>query len=167
MASKYDADGNLYPTDPEERGKVDQKMFHDMHFFNKAREHYFAKYFGTPDDAGRFPYLEKQMQFLDIALEEHPYVAGDTLTIADFSVMSTVTFCKLAKFPVQDYPNVTKWMELCSEEVPGIFIDEEFQDSSRAMLDNVNGEDPDPAAEEGDAPEEVENVCETTVEDVE
>lgn len=168
FANKYDTAGTLYPIEPEARARVDQKLFFDMTFFNKAREFYFAKWFKIPpNDPERLKWLEQQMEVLDKALAEQQYVAGDDVTIADFSLMSTVTFCELGKFPLENYANVIKWMELCKESVPEIFADEECKDIVREKLVQVNQMGEEEEEEVTAAPEEQEEVTESTVEEVE
>ena len=36
MATKYGAEGSLYPADAETRGRVDQKLYFDMGVFYKV-----------------------------------------------------------------------------------------------------------------------------------
>lgn len=126
LANKYDTAGTLYPIEPEQRARVDQKLFFDMTLFSKVREYYFAKWMNLPvQDPELMKALVKQVDFLEAALQDQQYAAGDEVTIADFSLVSTLTVMELGKFPIEDYANISKWLELCKETVPGMFTDDE------------------------------------------
>lgn len=156
FANKYDSAGTLYPSDPALRARVDQKLYFDLNLSGKVREYYFAKYFNfAVADPELFKGLEKQMGFLDVALHDQTFAAGDELTIADFSMISTLTMMEVGKFPVEDYPNVAKWMAMCKETYPGLFTDDEAKDQLREAIEAAN------ATEEAVA----EDAAETTAEE--
>lgn len=139
FANKYDTTGLLYPADPELRARVDQKLFFDMGLFTRFRDYYLAKFNNMPvADPERYKNLEQQMQFLNTFLEDQEFVAGDNLTIADFAIMTSVTLCELASFPLGDYPNIVKWMEMCRETVPGIYADQESRDMLQEKVLKAN-----------------------------
>lgn len=46
---------------------------------------------------------------LDAQLAKQPYLAGDGLTLADFSVAAPLFYCKEAELPVEPYRNVREW----------------------------------------------------------
>lgn len=159
FGNKYDTEGTLYPADPEARAKVDQRLFFDMNLSNRVRQYHLAKYYNNPiGDPELLKALETQMGFLDLALQDQKYVAGDELTIADFSVMASVTFCELGAFPLENYENISRWMELCKETVPGILVDEEAKEILRAVIEAAN-------KVEEEAPEEIDEGTVTTAEE--
>lgn len=165
LANKYDAAETLYPQEPELRARVDQMLFFDLNLFAKIREYYFAKRLGLPcGDPLKLKGLEQQFEFLEIALDGQDYVAGDQITIADFSLVSSVVICEKGSFPLENYPNVSKWLELCKETVPGIVPDEEAFEVINMMIQETmqateeagegDGEVAEEAAEDAAAEEE-------------
>ncbi|MBE9102690.1 glutathione S-transferase family protein [Vacuolonema iberomarrocanum] len=42
-------------------------------------------------------------------LAERDYLVGDTLTLADFSVASDLTYAELGQFPLEPYPHIRAW----------------------------------------------------------
>lgn len=129
LGNKYDTTGSVYPVEPEMRAKVDQQLYFDLNLFIIVRDYYFPKRFNLPIfEPAKFKKLEQQFEFLNIALQDHNYVAGDEVTIADFALMATVTVSLIGKFPLENYENVAKWYEMCKESIPGIVPDEDCQE---------------------------------------
>ncbi|XP_017855534.1 PREDICTED: LOW QUALITY PROTEIN: glutathione S-transferase 1-1-like [Drosophila arizonae] len=52
-------------------------------------------------------------------LEGQKFVAGDTLTVADFSIVATVSTFVAADFDIAKYPNVARWYEAVQKVIPG------------------------------------------------
>lgn len=51
--------------------------------------------------------------------------AGDNLTVADISLVATVSSLDIASFDLSKYPNVVAWYEKCKATTPGYDINEE------------------------------------------
>lgn len=73
---------------------------------------------GTPDPA----FLEQQLQriapladALERFLDGCTFLAGDTLTLADYAVAVPLTFARAVELPIDDYPNVASWFGRVSE----------------------------------------------------
>jgi glutathione S-transferase len=49
---------------------------------------------------------------LDKHLERHPYLAGDTLTLADFTVAAPLFNAEMAKIPLEKYDNIKRWFSV-------------------------------------------------------
>ncbi len=47
--------------------------------------------------------------FLDKHLASHPYLVGDTVTLADFTVVAPLAHAEMAKIPLEKHGNVKKW----------------------------------------------------------
>lgn len=50
--------------------------------------------------------------------------AGDNLTVADISLVATVSTLDVADFDLSKYPNVVAWYEKCKATTPGYDINE-------------------------------------------
>lgn len=56
--------------------------------------------------------VEEAIQFLEKILEDSDFVAGNNLTIADFSIVASFSTISLVlSFPEEKYPNVQKWFK--------------------------------------------------------
>lgn len=50
------------------------------------------------------------MKVLESHLGKHPYLVGDGLTLADYTIASMFTFSGPAQMPMHQYPNVQAWL---------------------------------------------------------
>jgi glutathione S-transferase len=57
------------------------------------------------------PAFVRQAAFLDAHLAGRPFLAGDELTLADFSVAAMMMYVRHAEFPVEAYPHIVAWYE--------------------------------------------------------
>lgn len=120
LVQQYGKDDKLYPKDPKKRGMVDNMLYFDgTSLYPSFAEYFYPPVFaGKPEDPDRKAVVEERLSILDKWLEQHPYVAGDELTIADFSVINSLSTPKAAGFSFEPYPNLIKWCEKLKEEVP-------------------------------------------------
>ena len=58
--------------------------------------------------------FNKEAKMLDTHLAKHKYLAGDTLTLADFTVAAPLFHAQGAGMPVGPYANVRSWFERVS-----------------------------------------------------
>jgi len=67
---------------------------------------------GPPDPAAVAKGTEafnREASALDGHLAKHPYLAGNTLTLADFSVAGALLYAKEAELPLSGYPHLAAW----------------------------------------------------------
>jgi glutathione S-transferase len=48
---------------------------------------------------------------LNAALETKPFATGSDVTVADFSMVSTLMFAEQAQLPIPEYKNIARWLE--------------------------------------------------------
>ena len=111
--------GPLYPLEPKARAHVQQWMFwaasHVMPQISALNfENMLKAFFGMgPADPARVALAEKELRtaaaVLDAELGKHTWVAGDTLTIADFAIAAPLMATERAKLPVTDFVNLQRW----------------------------------------------------------
>jgi len=53
--------------------------------------------------------FERAGSVLDGELRKHRYVAGETLTVADFSVGSVMSIAEQARFPMENFRGIQRW----------------------------------------------------------
>lgn len=100
--------------------------------YQRFAEYYYPQIFAKqPANPDNFKKMEDAVGFLNTFLEGHKYVAGDNLTVADISLVATISTYEAANFDFSKYPNVAKWFELCQAICPGYDINkagvEEFK----------------------------------------
>ncbi|XP_069700039.1 glutathione S-transferase 1-like [Periplaneta americana] len=92
LAEKYDESGSLYPKDLQKRTIVNQRLYFDLGTLYQSYREYYGEVFrtGRLGEPARLAKVEKAFQVLNRYLEQNAWVAGDDLTIADFTVVSSV-----------------------------------------------------------------------------
>lgn len=53
--------------------------------------------------------FHKEAPVLEKRLASNAYLAGETLTLADFSVAAPLFYAQPAKIPLETYPNISRW----------------------------------------------------------
>ncbi|KAM8712804.1 hypothetical protein ACLKA7_013176 [Drosophila subpalustris] len=116
LVSKYAKDDSLYPKDLLKRAVVDQRLhFESGVMFANALRSITAPLIihglkVVPKE--RIQAITEVYDFLENFLKDHDYIAGDHLTIADFSVVTTVS--SLPAFVEIDpakYVKLTAWIK--------------------------------------------------------
>ncbi|CAD7084917.1 unnamed protein product [Hermetia illucens] len=89
-------------------------------------------------DPEKLKRLEEAFGFLNTFLESRKYAAGDSLTLADISLVVTVSTIELLKeFDINKYPKVVAWYKLCKETIPGYDINQAGVDECKTALQNL------------------------------
>ncbi|KAK5645151.1 hypothetical protein RI129_006451 [Pyrocoelia pectoralis] len=121
LVQTYAKDDALYPKDPKKRSVVDQRLYFNLGVLGQR----FADYYypimlsnATPDQE-KCKKLQDGVEILNTFLEGKQYVAGDTLTVADLAISSTIATFDAVKFDRTSYKNVTKWYAKIQSTVPG------------------------------------------------
>ncbi|XP_039957365.1 glutathione S-transferase 1-like [Bactrocera tryoni] len=117
LASKYGKDDSLYPKDLYQRATVDQRLHYENGvIFNETMKHRLRPLLTSElpqaavDEA--FKAICDVYTVLEAYLNQNEYMAADHLTIADFSLLSTVTVMDLIVPVVADkWPKLTAWLE--------------------------------------------------------
>uniref|UniRef100_A0A0K8TV17 Glutathione-S-transferase n=1 Tax=Epiphyas postvittana TaxID=65032 RepID=A0A0K8TV17_EPIPO len=120
LASKYDTK-DLYPKDPKTRALVDQRLDFDLGtLYARFGGYFYPQVFGgAPADKELLNKLEGALGFFDTFLEGHKYAVGDKLTLADLSLVATISTIDAAGISLEPYPRVEKWFKLVKETAPG------------------------------------------------
>lgn len=146
LVEKYGKDDSLYPKDPKARAVVNQRLYFDMgtlyqRFAGKAAtlnithhvlycfyfelDYYYPQIFAkAPADPEKFKKIEEAFEFLNIFLGKTKYAAGDHVTVADISLIATVSSFEAAGFDFSKYASVARWYIACKTTVPGIKIND-------------------------------------------
>ncbi|XP_072388086.1 glutathione S-transferase 1-like [Diabrotica undecimpunctata] len=121
LATVYSKDDNLYPKDPKKRALVDQRLFFDCGtLYPRIRAICYPILREGEDqiyDEHKGP-LEEALGFLDVFLEGNDFVTGKHLTIADCSLVASVSSIVAIGWDVSAYSNVANWLARCALAIP-------------------------------------------------
>ena len=75
---------------------------------------------------------KKNLELLDQLIGNNKYLAGNDLTLADLSVLATLSYADIAKYDMSAYKNVERWRSQLKKEVKSydeinVFTDEEIK----------------------------------------
>lgn len=68
--------------------------------------------------------MEEAFVFLNTFLEGKKFAAADHVTVADISLIATVSSYEVAGFDFSKYANVTRWYNLSKKSITGYNINE-------------------------------------------
>lgn len=125
LVEQYAKTDSLYPKDAKKRAVVNQRLYFDMGtLYGRFADYYYPQVFAkAPADPEKYKKIEEAFEFLDTILATSgQYAAGDNLTIADISLIATVSSYEVAKFDFSKYTNVKKWYDRATSVTPGIDI---------------------------------------------
>ncbi|XP_059058692.1 glutathione S-transferase 1-like isoform X2 [Achroia grisella] len=111
LANAYGRDDSLYPKNPRLRAIVDQRLNFDIGtlFLRYANLYIPILFRGAEMDPEHVDKLNEALGWLNTMLEGHAYVAGEDLTIADISIIVTITNLEAFGHDLSAYENVVNW----------------------------------------------------------
>ncbi|XP_029039557.1 glutathione S-transferase 1-like isoform X1 [Osmia bicornis bicornis] len=127
LVSKYARNDSLYPKDPKKRGLVDQMLYFDAgNLYENILICYFPVVFAKDNviHEERQQAVEKSCETLNTFLEGKEFVTGDDLTIADFTISTTICVLQCFDFDIGRYDNVAMWYNRCKELLDKFGFDE-------------------------------------------
>ncbi|XP_044596244.1 glutathione S-transferase 1-1-like [Cotesia glomerata] len=118
LVDKYAKNDSLYPKDPKQRGIVDERLYFDLTrlYYNIFNAYIFVA-FGMSNsvDDDKVKQIARGFEILNTYLENSEFVAGENLTIADFSIVISVGLAEIFGFDITAYDNVVDWYNRCKE----------------------------------------------------
>lgn len=116
LTSKYGKDDSLYPKDLVKRSVVDHRLYFDAGVaFERAlrgttKPILFNNETNVPQQ--KINNIAEVYDIVNKLLQNHPYVAGDNLTIADFSLITSISSLQAyLESDVAKYPNLVAWIK--------------------------------------------------------
>ncbi|XP_053945496.1 glutathione S-transferase 2-like [Anastrepha ludens] len=120
LAEKYDKNDKLYPKCPQKRAAINQKLFFDLNMYSLFADYYYPivrdKKAPEPDRLAKF---KTRLEFLDLFLKGQTYAANNTLSIADFSLLASISTFDAVGIGLGKYPHLLKWYNHCKRTLPG------------------------------------------------
>ncbi|KAH8401566.1 hypothetical protein KR009_006524 [Drosophila setifemur] len=145
LVNKYGKSDSLYPKDPWQRAVVDQRLHFEtgvlFHGIFKQLQRALFKENATEVPKDRLGELRDAYVLLEQFLAVNPYVAGSQLTIADFSIVATVSTLHLSYCPVAEskYPKLAAWLTRLST-LP--FYEEDNLRGARQLAERIRSKLP-------------------------
>ncbi|KAJ9592349.1 hypothetical protein L9F63_001118 [Diploptera punctata] len=122
LVNQYGKDDSLYPKDPKKRAVVDQRLYFDIGTLYNGFINYYLVPAMTTGKCGTQAQLEKlqdAFNILNSILAGQNWVAGNNITIADYSIVVSVSAIEALGFDVSKYPNIVKWYEKAKKTIAG------------------------------------------------
>ncbi|XP_017776902.1 PREDICTED: uncharacterized protein LOC108562908 [Nicrophorus vespilloides] len=118
LVDQYATDDSLAPKEPKLAARVNERLYFDSGTLSSQMQAYMFPVFkgGQPNNEAHDKILNA-LQVFDKMLENNTWAAGDKLTIADFSLVATISTLEAIKFDITIYPNVHRWYEACKKEM--------------------------------------------------
>jgi glutathione S-transferase len=139
LVEQYAKTDSLYPKDFEKRAVVNQLLNFDMGtLYQCFADYYYSQLLDKlPADPEKFKKMTEAVELFDKFISGRVYAAMDTLTLADFTLLSTISTYDIAGFNLSKYENVTKWYELCKRTVPGYEANRAGAESFKRVFVNL------------------------------
>jgi len=120
LVEKYAKDDSLLPKDPQKKAVVIQRLFFDaLSMYQAFADVYYPILMnGAAYDEEKGKKLHSNLEFLEGFLKETGYAAGNHLTIADISLLATVTTFEAVGVDLSKYTNIQKWLSKIPAEIP-------------------------------------------------
>uniref|UniRef100_A0A0K8TY79 Glutathione S-transferase 1 n=1 Tax=Bactrocera latifrons TaxID=174628 RepID=A0A0K8TY79_BACLA len=116
LASKYGKDDSLYPKDLVKRSVVDHRLYFEASMaFERAlrgttKPIIFDNETNVPQQ--KIDNITEVYGIVNKFLQDHPYVAGDNLTIADLSLIASISSMHAyIDSDATKYPNLVAWIK--------------------------------------------------------
>uniref|UniRef100_A0A0K8TVM2 Glutathione-S-transferase n=1 Tax=Epiphyas postvittana TaxID=65032 RepID=A0A0K8TVM2_EPIPO len=121
LVNKYGKGSPLYPEDPKARALVDQRLYFDIGtLYARFADYFYPQLFGgAPADPSKLAKIEEALKFLETFLEGQKYVAGPNLTVADLSLIASISSFEVTDIDFKKYSNVKRWYETVKSSAPG------------------------------------------------
>ncbi|XP_049856687.1 glutathione S-transferase 1-1-like [Schistocerca gregaria] len=120
LVDQYAKDDSLYPKEAKKRGLVNQRLFFNIGtLYARFADYYYPVVFaGASYDPEKLKKLEEAYEFLNKFLEDNEWVAGNSITIADYSLMASVSTAEVIGFDIKKYAKVADWFERAKKAIP-------------------------------------------------
>ncbi|XP_026826572.1 uncharacterized protein LOC109611401 [Ooceraea biroi] len=120
LVSKYAKNDSLYPKDPKQKALVDQMIFFDAgSLYSNMGKCYLPVIKGLANSINEedLKRVEKSFEVLNLFLEGRQFAAGENLSIADFTISTTICTILCFDFDISRYDNVAAYYERCKESL--------------------------------------------------
>nr|QHU79933.1 glutathione S-transferase D11 [Bemisia tabaci] len=120
LSDKYGKDDSLYPKDLQKRARIDQLLYFDLEKIATPKRDYFKQHVlgDLPVDEEKFQQITKNFPFLEQILDGAEFVAGDSLSVADVTLVADIANYDVVGIDLKKYPNINRWYTKCQQVIP-------------------------------------------------
>ncbi|XP_055622098.1 glutathione S-transferase 1 isoform X1 [Toxorhynchites rutilus septentrionalis] len=140
LVDKYGKEDKLYPKDPRKRAVVNQRLYFDMGtLYQRFGDYYYPQMFENASaDPEKYRKIDEALEFLDIFLDGQQFIAGgDSLSLADLSVLASLTTFEVAGYDFSGHKNVHEWYGRIQKIAPGADTNRTWAEAARPLFDKV------------------------------
>ncbi|XP_026759566.1 glutathione S-transferase 1-like isoform X2 [Galleria mellonella] len=111
LVNAYGRDDSFYPKNPRQRAIVDQRLNFDIGtlFLRYVNLYVPVLFKGDEMEQENIDKMNEALGWLNTMLDGRAFVAGDNLTIADISIIVTITNLDVFGYDFSSYENVVNW----------------------------------------------------------
>ncbi|KAL0275072.1 UNVERIFIED_CONTAM: hypothetical protein PYX00_003052 [Menopon gallinae] len=122
LAEQYGGENtSYYPNDPKARGVINQRLLFDVGTLYQRFLDAYMEMFNSVTPIGvdeeKLTRLKEAFEFLEIFMGDSEWMAGDDITIADYSLAVTVSTIEACGFDLSEYTRISSWLERCKREM--------------------------------------------------
>uniref|UniRef100_A0A336M9L0 glutathione transferase n=1 Tax=Culicoides sonorensis TaxID=179676 RepID=A0A336M9L0_CULSO len=120
----------LYPLNSKTKSVINQRLYFDACTVTpRLHELLLPLFFGTTSEISTEfqTKIYEMFGLMDAFLKDSKWIAGNDVTVADLSILTTITGFVEIGVGLDKYPNVKRWLEQC-KKLPG------FEDYHKGML---------------------------------
>ncbi|KAH8407438.1 hypothetical protein KR222_001264 [Zaprionus bogoriensis] len=141
LVGKYGKDDSLYPKDLLKRAVVDQRLHFEtgVVFANALRAitRQVAALSVTVVPKERLDAINEVYDFTEVFLKDHDFIAGNQLTIADFSIVSSITsLVAYLDIDAAKFPKLSAWLKRL-EQLPYFSVNSEGANLFVSMIKSI------------------------------
>ncbi|XP_077511842.1 glutathione S-transferase 1-1-like isoform X5 [Amblyomma americanum] len=115
LVDMYAPDHSLYPKDVRMRALINQFLDYDLGTFYRTVADYFYSYLlkGEEKCPKKEAAFQTSLRSLETLLESNPrrFLIGEKMTLADVSLMESLTVPETMNYDLSPFPNVKTWYE--------------------------------------------------------
>uniref|UniRef100_A0A146LCG7 Glutathione S-transferase 1, isoform D n=1 Tax=Lygus hesperus TaxID=30085 RepID=A0A146LCG7_LYGHE len=133
LAQKSPEGEKIYPKDIKKRAKIEEMLYFDV---GRLYPQFLACYgvgTGDPSDENKKKFADSLGMLEEYIKRNNGWVATDKMTIADLSLLGTVTLTEAVGYDTSGFPKITEWLAKAKEAVP------EYHTASQIGLDVWKG----------------------------
>ncbi|KYB28850.1 glutathione S-transferase 1 [Tribolium castaneum] len=138
LVDKYGKDDSLYPKDLQTRAIVTQRLhFENGILFPRTMDVIRPVIYQSVKTvtSAQKDAIKESYNFLEKFLEGNDWVAGKSVTIADFSIVSSITTMDIVvPIDAKTYPNITSWIKRC-QKLPYYHLNQKGCDEIRFLIE--------------------------------
>lgn len=120
LINQYGKDDKLYPKDPKKRAVVDNMLQFDLgSLYSSIAEYFYPPlFYKKPSSEESKAKFEERLEILNGILGKRQFAAGDSVTIADISILCSLHTPIGCGFDLSPYSNITAWRERSKKVLP-------------------------------------------------